>query len=81
MKYYVNFNTGAGNYSIEMQLESLKDQVVSELSYTQCSVTIEDEDGNEIACLPWYGVEPDEEDIVTAQFGTFGFYGDWRLED
>jgi hypothetical protein len=49
------------------------------ISYTQCNVTIEDENGNEVADLPWYGIEPSEDDVVTAQFGNFGFYGEWYL--
>jgi len=27
--------------------------------------------------LPWWGVVPTEDDIVTAKFGDYGFYGEW----
>lgn len=47
------------------------------LTYTQQSVRIEGEDGEVIANLPWYGVAPEEDDVVTCQFGDFGFYGEW----
>jgi hypothetical protein len=77
--FTVNFNTGAGNYKSDKDINDLKLQVNDELAYTQESVTIEDEDGNIMARLPWYGCAPTDEDIVTAQFGSFGFYGEWIL--
>ena len=27
-----------------------------------------------------YGVQPEEDDIVTATFGNFGFYGEWEIK-
>lgn len=35
------------------------------------------EDGEKVAKLTWYGVTPGEDDVVTARFGDFGFYGEW----
>ena len=38
------------------------------------------DDIENIAYLPWYGVQPEEDDIVTATFGNFGFYGEWEIK-
>lgn len=49
--------------------------------YTQLPVSIFIKDDIEnIAYLPWYGVQPEEDDIVTATFGNFGFYGEWEIK-
>ena len=79
--FYVNFNTGAGNYKSDLELPKLMEDVEQNLSYTQATVTIEDENGNEVAWLPWYGVEPEDEDAVTARFGNFGYYGEWQANE
>jgi hypothetical protein len=34
----------------------------------------------QVAYLPWWGVQPEENDVVTCQFGTYGFYGEWVIE-
>lgn len=47
------------------------------LAYTQTDVKIQTEDGEDVAVLKWYGVKPEEDDVVTAQFGDYGFYGEW----
>lgn len=47
------------------------------LAYTQTDVRIQTEDGEDMAVLKWYGVKPEEDDVVTAQFGDYGFYGEW----
>lgn len=77
MTYYVNYGTGAGNEEVEGTLEDAMRVAEDGLSYTQESVKIEDEDGEEVAILPWYGTAPEEDDMVTCQFGDFGFYGEW----
>lgn len=77
MKYYVNYGTGAGNEYVEGTLEEAMKVAEDGLAYTQQSVSIEDEDGKAVAQLPWYGVAPEEDDVVTCQFGDFGFYGEW----
>jgi len=68
MKYYVNYGTGAGNEEIEGTLEDAMRVAEEGLTYTQQSVRIEGEDGEVIANLPWYGVAPDKDDVVTCQF-------------
>lgn len=74
-KYFVNFGTGEGNEWADT-LEEAMELAERGLSYTQESVCIYD--GEEVITkLPWYGVEPSEDDVVTAKFGTSGFYGEW----
>lgn len=77
MKYYVNYGTGAGNEEINGTLEEAMKVAEEGLSYTQQTVCIQNECGEDVARLPWYGVRPEEDDVVTAQFGDFGFYGEW----
>lgn len=77
--YYINYGTGAGNEEVEGTLEEAMKIAEQGLTYTQESVGIENEDGETIAVLPWWGVEPGEDDIVTCQFGSFGFYGEWNV--
>lgn len=77
MAYYVIYGTGAGNEEVEGTLEDAMRAAEEGLSYTQKSVKIEDEDGEEVAVLPWYGTAPEEDDVVTCRFGDFGFYGEW----
>lgn len=74
---YINYGTGAGNEYVEGTLEDAKKTAEEGLSYTQEDVKIQTEDGEVVAVLKWYGVKPEEDDIVTAQFGEYGFYGDW----
>lgn len=79
-KFYVNYNTGAGNEWVEGTLEEAMETAESGLAYTQTSVTIKDENGKDIAKLPWCGVSSeyaDEDEIITADFGDFGYYGGW----
>ena len=52
------------------------------LCYTQVPVSISIKDGcDDIAYLPWYGIEASEDDVITASFGKFGFYGEWRINE
>ena len=77
-KYYVNYNTGAGNFEFEGTLDDVKKEAEKGICYTQENIEIEDKNGNTVAYLPWYGVEPEEDDYITEQFGSFGFYGEWE---
>lgn len=75
-RYLIDFGTGAGNLfanTIDKAMQLAKEG----LAYTALSVHITDTQGKTVATLPWYGLEPAEDDIVTAKFGTFGFYGGW----
>jgi len=77
MKYFIDYGTGAGNRMIEGTLEEAMVAAEKELAHTQIGVTIYDENTTEVAGLPWWGVAPGEDDIVTAKFGN-GFYGEWQ---
>lgn len=75
-RYEIDFGTGAGNFEVTGTIDDAKKATEDNLAYTQESVSITC-DGVRVACLPWYGTEPNESDEVTAQFGSFGFYGAW----
>ncbi len=77
MGYYINYGTGAGNEFVDGTLEEAKKAAEEGLAYTQEDVKIQTEDGEDVAVLKWYGVQPEEDDIVTARFGDEGFYGEW----
>lgn len=77
MKYFINYGTGAGNEEVDGTIEDAKRVAEDGLSYTQTDVKIQTEDGEDVAVLNWYGVQPEEDDVVTARFGDFGFYGEW----
>lgn len=79
-KYFINYNTGAGNIEIDGSIEEAMKLAEEELGYTQQNVSIE-QDGEQIAYLPWWGVIPEEDDFVTKQFGDYGFYGEWVLQE
>jgi len=77
-KYFIDFNTGAGN-EYAKTLEDAKRKAEENLAYTQQDVDIY-EDDEIIATMPWWGTEPEQDDVVTTQFGNFGFYGQWSDE-
>lgn len=77
MKYFINYGTGAGNEYVEGTLDEAKKVAEDGLSYTQTDVKVQTEDGDDVAILKWYGVQPGEDDIITAQFGDYGFYSEW----
>ena len=75
-KYYVDYNTGAGNFEVEGTLEEAMTAANEGLCYTQQWVKIKEND-EVVAQLPWYGIKPEEDNVITAQFGDYGFYGEW----
>lgn len=77
--YTVRFGTGTGDYTSGLPLDELMQQVARDVTYTQLDVCIEDEHGDCVARLPWYGTKAEDGDAVTADFGDFGFYGTWIL--
>ncbi len=83
-RFYINYQTGAGNEVVEGTLKDAMAVAKEGICYTGCNVTISDDDTDEeIACLPWYGVEYDEERdcdcTPVCEFGEFGFYGEWVI--
>lgn len=79
-QYWVRYHTGAGDESAD-SLDEAMDLAVAGVAYTQQDITIEDEDGKLLARLPWCGVAATEDDEVVADYGKFGFYGEWWIED
>lgn len=77
MGYYINYGTGAGNEFVDGTLEDAKKVAEEGLAYTQEDVKVQTEDGEDAAVLKWYGVQPEEDDVVIARFGDYGFYGEW----
>lgn len=77
MRYHINYGTGVGNEYVDGTLEDAKKAAEQGLAYTQTDVKIQTEDGEDVAVLKWYGVQPEEDDVVTARFGDSGFYGEW----
>jgi hypothetical protein len=76
-KFTINYNNGFTR-DVDGDLDMAKIVAVEGLSYTQASVSIQDENGETVARLPWYGLEPSEDDEVVEQFGSFGFYSAWE---
>jgi|GEM_PF-2417060 hypothetical protein len=87
MKYTINYNTGAGNETVEtndmMSLRALADEGAT---YTQQPITIEgkfDDGSTNIICTrQWVGclngIENCEDPI---RFGDYGYYSDWQGDD
>lgn len=77
--FKINYQTGAGN-EIAETLEKAMATADDGCRYTQSSIIIEDDDGNEVAIRTWYGctegIELMENPIP---FGDSGFYGDWQM--
>ena len=83
-KYFIKYHTGAGDEWIEGTLQEAMKTADELAAYTQQSISIEDEAGNEVARRPWWGVkyDPDvdeaaEDEVI--QFGDYGYYGAWQL--
>jgi hypothetical protein len=52
------------------------------ISYNQEDMKILDETNKEIAIRTWYGVMEGIEDFENPmQFGSYGYYTDWNIED
>ncbi len=80
--YTINYHTGAGNLTAEtiIAAKALADE---NAAYTQLPITIEDEDGNEVARRCWWGIAYDESNDDTwcenpITYGDFGYYSDWE---
>ena len=76
-RYYINFNTGAGNKYADSLEEAMK--IADEgASYTQCDITIIGPNGTDVAVRGWCGCRDGIEDETDPiDFGDFGYYGDW----
>lgn len=76
-QYTINYNTGV-THMVSGNLDDAKAEADAAASYTQQSITIENEEGEEIARRPWCstldGIDECEDPI---RFGNYGYYGDW----
>ena len=78
MIHFVRFGTGAGDYQSILPISQLKKEVDDKLTYTQCSVTILDNDNNLVCYRDWVGcLDGIDEMESPVQFGDFGYYADW----
>jgi len=76
-QYFIDFCTGAGNEVADTLEEAMR--IAEEgLAYTQQPVIIYSA-GGVVARLPWFGIEPEEDEIVTSRFGSYGYYGEWII--
>lgn len=80
--FYIRYHTGAGD-DIANTLEEAMKIADKGAAYTQQPITIEDDEGSEIARRAWWGVEYDEtnDDMYCKDpicFGSFGYYSDWQ---
>ena len=81
--YYINYYTGAGNFTYDGTLEEAKKEADKGAGYTQQSYAILDEDENVVAVRRWCGMEYDMEEDGEENpilFGSFGYYADWENE-
>lgn len=76
---YVDFQTFSDMLDSHTVLDAMA-EVDERIGYSQCSITIEDRDGNVLACREWNatleGIEENEDPI---QFGDFGYFSDWQV--
>ena len=84
-KFYIDYNTGAGNEWVSGTLEEAMQRADDGVAYTQQNVCILNEAGDKVAERCWIPVEmnPDtyEGDIdQTISYGSFGFYDNWDTE-
>lgn len=78
--YFINYNTGAGNQTIEVNsLREAKEIAQAGIAYTQQDVTILDKDGIEICRARWYGIKPEEDADILEEIGG-GYYVPWDDE-
>ncbi len=76
--YYINWNNGLID-EFEGTIEEAKMYADENSAYTQCDISIEDENQEKILTRFWYGVqatEEDKEDEDIIEIGN-GFYASW----
>lgn len=80
--FTINYNNGLWD-ECDGTLDEAKAMADECVGYTQCDITIEDENHEEVAHRRWYGVPFDPSETETTedeviQFGSFGFYDRWE---
>ena len=78
--FIIDYGTGAGNDTAET-IEQAKKIADDNATYTQCSITILDDDGDEVASRRWIGKQYDPDQDACCEnrldFGSFGYFADW----
>lgn len=81
-QFTVNYGQGNIEEREANNVWELAEEINQEgLPYNQSSIKILDQDDKEILIADWWGVEPDEDDDILQQIGTFGFFSPWREAD
>lgn len=80
--FTINYNNGLRD-ECDGTLGEAKAMADEHAGYTQCDISIEDENREEVARRRWYDVPFDPSETETAeddviQFGTLGFYDRWN---
>ncbi|AMQ66665.1 hypothetical protein FDG96_gp06 [Bacillus phage Mgbh1] len=76
-KYIIDFHTGVRHAVNINTLEEAQEFALSCLAYTGEKITIIDDRNNVVSVARWWAHEPNEDDDVLVQFGSFGFYETW----
>ena len=74
--YHIDYHTGAGNFIYAGSLYEAMKEADEHINYTQCKVSIFNDEYEEVAYREWYGVEAEDEDGIIS-YGSFGYYTDW----
>lgn len=74
--YHIDYHTGAGNFIYAESLYEAMKEADEHINYTQCKVSILNDEYEEVAFREWYGVEAEDEDGIIS-YGSFGYYTDW----
>ena len=77
-EFNVRFGTGTGDETGLSTLDEARAYADEHCTYTQTSVVIEDEDGNEICTRNWNSVGDMSDCENPIGFGASGYYGDWE---
>jgi len=82
-KFIVNYGNGVKIVFEADFIEDILDDIDETISYTGQSVIVFDTNGQEVARRNFYSIAYDEsEDCCenSIDFGSFGFYDDWRFD-
>jgi len=80
--FIVDYGTGVENIFNAEFIEDILDDIDETITYTNNSVIVKDENGREAARRNFNSVAYDENEDCCENpidFGSFGFYDDWRF--
>ena len=75
-KYIINYHTGIVNAIEASNIVEAQERASDGITYTQENITIETITGEVLSIARWYGVAPNDDDLVLAEIGG-GFYDYW----